>query len=528
MSGDNQCIKTMNDLKYPIGVQNFEKLRTEGYLYVDKTDFIRRLVNNGSYYFLGRPRRFGKSLLLSTLEAFFQGKRHLFTGLAIDADSDWDWQEYPVIHIDLNAKDYTRPDSLEQRIGVQLDSYERKYDVTSLDETLEGRFMAVIQQAYERTGRPVVVLIDEYDKPILDIIHDENAANMHRDTLRAFYSVLKSADRYLKFCFLSGITKFGQLNIFSGLNNLRDISFDDEYSAICGITEDELHSYLYGGVSRCADKWQMTLDETLGLIKTNYDGYHFSPFSADIYNPWSLINCLSERFIREYWNASGGSSSFLHKLITNNRIEISDLNGYLCTADILYGPSVNIASPVAVLYQCGYLTLKSYDMHTRRFTLGYPNQEVANGFLTGMLADYTHTTKEQSVFNIDKFVRDIERGDCDAFLTRINTFFADFPYENILDVEQHFQNVMYCILKLMGMQVNIERHTSNGRIDMTITTDRYVYIIEFKRDGTPGEALKQIEEKGYALPFACDARRVIRAGVVFSTAERRISEWKII
>lgn len=379
----------MAPVKYPIGIQNFEKLISDGYLYVDKTAYIRQLVEFGAIYFLSRPRRFGKSLVLSTLENFFEGKRELFRGLAIDAWDEWDWQPRPVIRIDLNAKDYTYRESLFEKINAQLLAYEKEYDVSSPDTSLDGRFASLIRKAYENTGKRVVILIDEYDKPILDTMHDEEIKNLHRDQLRAFYATLKSSDQYLEFCFLTGVTKIGQMNIFSGLNNLNDISLDDRYAQICGITEDELRLYFKDGLARCAEKWNCPEEEAIALLKKNYDGYHFSPSLQDVYNPWSVLNAMSKEFIDSYWNQTGGGLSFLYKLLEQGNLELSDLDNTEVDATVLNGSRAGVSSSVSILYQSGYLTIKSYNLQDNLFTLKYPNLEVENGFLKGLLPYYT-------------------------------------------------------------------------------------------------------------------------------------------
>lgn len=515
-------------IKYPIGVQSFEKLIEGKYHYIDKTAYIRRLVEYGNIYFLGRPRRFGKSLLLSTLHAFFEGKRHLFKGLAIDRWEEWEWESYPVIHIDLNAKNYMLQNSLTERISRQLEEYEKEYRIIPPDSSLDGRLMGIIKTAYESTGRKVVVLIDEYDKPILDTLHDDSLKTMHRDSLRAFYSVLKSSDQYLKFCFLTGITKFGQLNIFSGLNNLHDISLSEDFSGICGITERELHDNFDEGVRACADKWKCDVDEAYATLKKFYDGYHFSAELLDVYNPWSLLYALRERSIGYYWNASGGTASFLYKLIEARKLPLSDLADVRCHLQALQGTRIDASEPIPVLYQTGYLTIKSYNPARQVFQLKYPNYEVEKGFIEGLLPLYTGAGEEYSNFAIDDFVDDVTAGDADGFLRRMKAFFADFPYENSLKTEKDFQSVMYCVAALMGLQVQVERHSALGSADLVIQTKDYVYIIEFKVDKSPDEALAQIESKGYAGPFASDPRTVVRIGVAFSLAMRNISEWKIV
>lgn len=512
--------------RYPIGIQDFEKLRREGAIYVDKTSYIRKLVETGNIYFLGRPRRFGKSLLLSTLHYFFEGRRDLFKGLDIDSWDAWDWVEYPVIHIDLNAKNYTYKESLEERINEQLSACEKKYAIVDVPASLDERLRNIIQKAYQSTGRGVVILIDEYDKPILDTIHDESIKNLHRDTLRAFYSSLKSSDKYLKFCFLTGITKFGQLNIFSGLNNLKDISLWNEYAGICGISEEELHRYFDAGVTACGEEWGCSVEDAYLRLKKNYDGYHFSPCLLDIYNPWSALNAIESKMIDTFWNQTGGGTSFLYKLLEARHITLSDLDNAKVSFEELKGTSVDITDAIPVLYQSGYLTIKNYDPERMTFALKYPNLEVERGFLRGLLPVYTGVNRGSS-FAINNFVDDVLQGDVDGFLERMQAFFEDFPYENSIKNEKQFQNIMYCIMRMMGLQVNIERHSARGSADMTIQTREYVYVIEFKVDKSPEAALEQIERKRYAEPFAKDPRRLIKVGVEFSLAERNITRWII-
>lgn len=514
--------------KYPIGIQNFETIITGGYLYVDKTSYVRDLVERGKYYFLGRPRRFGKSMILSTLQAFFEGRRELFKGLDIDKWDKWDWEPYPVIHIDLNAKDYTYKESLFEKIDFQLNNYEQQYNVTPPDTSLDGRFAAIIKKAFDVTGRNVVILIDEYDKPILDTSHDDTLKNMHRDTLRAFYSTIKSYDQYIEFAFLTGVTKFGQLGVFSGLNNLNDISIDDRYAGICGITEEELHRYFDDGIAECAVQWGCTKEDVYLRLKENYDGYHFSPSLLDVYNPWSVLNAVSKRFINNYWNQSGGGLSFLYKLLENGKVELNDLNNCEVSVGALQGTNVDIRDAIPVLYQAGYLTIAKYDPETMDFTLKYPNKEVETGFINGLLPAYSGMGESKSEFEIRGFIKDVNAGNAEGFLERMQAFFEDFPYENALKTERDFQNIMYAVTKMMGFRTDVEQHTARGRIDMTIETAEYVYVIEFKVNKSPEEALAQIEEKGYAAPYAKDPRELIRIGVEFSTEKRNITRWLIV
>lgn len=517
----------MTQMKFPIGVQFFEGLIGDGYTYVDKTRYIKDLVTDGKIYFLGRPRRFGKSLLLSTLEAFFEGRRELFKGLDIDKWDEWDWAEYPVIHIDLNAKDYTYKESVWERLNEHLIKYEGKYGVFHSDTSLDSRFRAVIEKAYEVTGRKVVVLIDEYDKPILDNLHDDAMLDMHRDSLRAFYSVLKSSDRYLQFCFLTGVTKFGQLNVFSGLNNLNDISLSEHYSGICGITEEELHRYFDSAVRECAVKWECTADEAYAELKRFYDGYHFSPALLDVYNPWSVLKSLYEKTLGHFWNATGGTMSMLYKLMKAGKVNLSELEEYECSRRSLDGSQVTVTSAAPILYQTGYLTIKSYNHKEGYFILKFPNYEVKSGFLDGYMPESTGVPEDKSDFEVRRFVSDVRKGDPDRFLERMQAFFADFPYENALKTEKDFQNILYCVMAMMGLRVKVEQHSSRGSADMVIETGDYIYILEFKVDKSADEALAQIADRGYAARYALDSRRLFRIGVSFSLSARNIADWKI-
>lgn len=526
MSGET--IKDMERQNYPIGIQDFEKLRTFNNIYVDKTWYVQRLVEEGVIYFLSRPRRFGKSLLLSTLHAFFEGRRDLFKGLAIEGYKSWDWESYPVIHVDFNGESYDKEHSLESRLNEILNFYEEKYEIVDSTSSLAERFRAVITTAYKSTGKRVVILIDEYDKPILDTLHEDTLKGMHHSTLRAFYASLKGCDKYLRFCFLTGITRFGQLNIFSGLNNLNDISLDDRYAGICGITEPELHDYFQHGVEECAAKWGCTTEEAYTVLKDNYDGYHFSPSLEDVYNPWSVLCAVSKKMIDMYWNKTGGGSSFVYRLLEARKMPLKNLDNARVDIEDLQGTSTDATNTVAVLYQSGYLTIKSYDPKTLTFELKYPNYEVERGFLRGLLPAYSGMDTVSSKSTVDGLVKDLETGDIDGFMEKMQEFFEDFPFENSIGNEKSFQNIMYCISKLIGLQTQMERHSARGSADMVVQTPDYVYVMEFKVDKSPDAALRQIDEKGYALPFRSDARTVLKVGVEFSLEDRNIKRWKIM
>ena len=511
---------------YPIGIQNFEKIRTGGYLYIDKTELVYQLVKTGSYYFLSRPRRFGKSLLISTLEAYFQGKKELFQGLAIEQLEN-DWTEYPVLHLDLNARKYDTEEALLQELNKHLEKWEREYDSPYADRAPEERFYWVIQKAFEKTGQRVAVLVDEYDKPMLQAIGNEELQEKYRNALKPFYGVLKSLDGYIRFALLTGVTKFGKVSVFSDLNNLNDISMDDEYVALCGITEEELHSYFDKDIETLAKKQETGIEAVCNELKERYDGYHFTEDSIGIYNPFSLLNTFSKMKFGSYWFETG-TPSYLVELLKRDHYDLQRMSQEETDADVLNSIDSTSRNPIPVIYQSGYLTIKGYNKEFGIYRLGFPNKEVEEGFIKYLLPFYTHINAGESAFQIMKFVGEVKDGDYDAFLCRLQSFFADTPYELIRDLELHYQNVLFIVYKLLGFYVQAEYHTSNGRIDMVLKTDKYVYVMEFKFDGTADEALRQIDEKGYVLPFRNDSRQLIKIGVNFSSKTRNIDDWKVI
>lgn len=510
---------------YPIGIQNFCDLRTSGYVYVDKTAHIRHLVSTGKYYFLSRPRRFGKSLLMSTMEAYFEGRKELFEGLDI-AEHEKEWTEYPVLHLDLSGTSYRSEQIFDEKLSSVLDRWENRYHVSSRYRTESIRFQSVIEAAYAATGRQVVVLIDEYDKPIVDNIGNTALQSVLRDRLQGFYSVLKTLDGKIRFGFLTGVTKIGKMSVFSGLNNLNDISMDASSWDICGITEAELDRYFGEGVSGMADALGMTAGECRSQLRTMYDGYHFCEDTPGVYNPFSLITSLSKKKMGYYW-AETGTPAFLIQALKADNISLQGLTTDRLPSGVLTGVSADGISPIAMLYQSGYLTIRSYDSRYGTYTLDYPNREVENAFTESLSQVYTPRQNEDSAFHIQKFAEDIERGDADMFMNRLSAFFADNDYQVQGKAELYFQNTMYILLKLLGNYVEVERHTSNGRIDILLQTSRYVYVIEIKRDKDPSDALDQIDTKAYCLPFQADGRKVIRIGVTFSTASRRIEGWEV-
>ena len=507
-------------VKYPIGIQDFEGLRKDGYLYVDKTAIIQKLINRGKYYFLSRPRRFGKSLLLSTIQAYFEGKRELFKGLAIDTD-EMSWEAHPVIRLDLNSEKYETKESLDSLLNKQLSLYEDTYGRTGYDTTLAQRFDSLIRNAHQKTGKRVVILIDEYDKPMLQAIGNEELQAEYRNTLKAFYGALKSMDRYIKFALLTGVTKFGKVSVFSDLNHLDDLSMIPEYYDICGITEEELTLYFKEGIAELANANHLSEENCLALLKERYDGYHFSENVPGIYNPFSLLKTVSKGKFGSYWFETG-TPTYLVKLLLLHDYNLEAMAKTQTSADVLDSIDGQDASPVPVIYQSGYVTIKGYNARFGTYQLGFPNKEVEEGFLRFLIPYYSRIKAVDSTFQIQSFVDDVENGRTEQFVQRLKSFFADTPYELIKDLENHYQNVLFIISRLMGFYTQAEYRTSEGRIDMVIQTPRYCYILEFKLDGTAEEAMAQIKDTHYTLPFEMNGQQIIRIGMNFSSKTRNI------
>ena len=511
----------MSNKIYPIGIQNFEKLRLGGYFYIDKTALIYKMVKTGSYYFLSRPRRFGKSLLISTLEAYFQGKKELFEGLAMEK-LEKEWRRHPILHMDLNIGKYDTPDSLDRILNKALTDWEAIYGTGAAETTLALRFAGIIKRAYEQTGERVVILVDE---PMLQAINNEALQAHFRDTLKPFYGVLKTMDGCIRFGMLTGVTKFGKVSVFSDLNNLDDISMWDEYVGLCGISEQELYDYLTPEMHEFAAAQQMDYEKFCSELRECYDGYHFVEDSIGIYNPFSLLNAFKRNKFGSYWFETG-TPTYLVELLKKHHYNLERMTHEETSADVLnsiYGDE----EPLPVIFQSGYLTIKGYDERFGIYRLGFPNREVEEGFVRFLIPYYTRFNKIEAPFEIQKFVQEIERGEPDAFFRRLQSFFADTPYELVKELELHYQNVLFIVFKLVGFYVKAEYHTSQGRIDLVLQTDKYVYVMEFKLNGTAEEALQQINDKQYALPFAADSRKVLKIGVNFSNTTRNIERWVV-
>ena len=511
-------------MKYPIGIQNFEKIRREGFVYVDKTALIYKLVDEGSYYFLSRPRRFGKSLLISTLEAYLSGKKELFKGLAIE-QLEKDWTEYLIFHLDLNVGEYKTEESLYEKLDAFLTPLERQYGTLPSLHEAGQRFEYVIGQAYKKTGKRVVILVDEYDKPLLATIAHPELQDSFRTTLKAFYGVLKSMDGCIKFALLTGVTKFGKVSVFSDLNNLIDLSMNRRYQSICGITKEEITKYFDESVHELAEGYGMSYDAALARLKEDYDGYHFVNNGVDVYNPFSLLNTFANCEFGRYWFETG-TPSYLVEVMKQDNYPLPDLTQEQVTGDFLNSIDSMSKNPIPLIYQSGYLTIKSYDPEFGFYTLGFPNKEVEEGFADYLLPFYTNVKQGDTAFFIGNFILELRQGRIDDFMRRMATMLADTDYKVVGDSELYFQNAFYLISRMLGFYTEVERETSDGRMDMTVKTKDYVYIFEFKLDGSVDDALRQIDEKGYAKPFALDSRKLIKVGVNFSLEKRRIEEWR--
>ena len=513
----------MSEKIYPIGIQNFEKIRKEGYAYVDKTALIYRLVKKGSYYFLSRPRRFGKSLLISTLDAYFLGKKELFNGLAMEK-LEKDWIRRPVLHLDLNIGKYDAPDSLDKILEEAISKWEVLYGTGVGESTLALRFKGIVERACQQSGQRVAILVDEYDKPLLQAIGNENLQREYRNTLKPFYGVLKTMDGCIQFAILTGVTKFGKVSVFSDLNNLIDISMDEPFISLCGMTEQEIHDNFEEDLHELAAAQKMTYEEVGAELKKYYDGYHFVENSEGIYNPFSVLNTFFKMKFGSYWFETG-TPTYLVELLKKSNYNLQRITHEETDADVLNSIDSTSRNPIPVIYQSGYLTIKGFDKEFGTYRLGFPNREVEEGFVKYLLPFYTNIDAIESPFQIRKFVAEVRSGDYDAFFRRLQSFFADTPYELVRDLELHYQNVLFIVFKLIGFYVKAEYHTSQGRIDLVLQTDHFIYVMEFKLEGTAEEALQQINDKHYAQAFAADKRQIFKIGINFSNETRNIEKW---
>lgn len=524
--------------KLPAGIQTFEELRRNQYIYVDKTEYIWKLVETGKTYFLSRPRRFGKSVLTTTLESYFSGRKDSFRGLWIEehenSRGDEAWVEYPIISFYLSGGEYQEKDGLKDMLGGVLASCAERYGLEGkysvFGETLSQRFKSTIERLYERTGRQVVVLVDEYDKPLLaTMFTDPQQEERNRQLYQGFFSVLKDEDRYLRFVFFTGVTKFTKVSVFSDLNQLRDISMSDDYAGICGITEEELRENFEPEINTMAVEQEMSGEECLAELQKMYDGYHFSKKGVGVYNPYSLLCAFLDRDFGRYWYETGTPDILIMKLRESGLSVARITEGVEATEDALKDYRAENRDPIPLYYQTGYLTICGYNKRFRRYSLKFPNDEVKYGFLHSLIKDILGYRDEENPLSMDHLILDLESGDIKAFITRLISLFAAIPYPSgkVPEYEHEWGSQIFLILQLMGAYADCEVHSAKGRADCVVKTPDYIYVFEFKVGGTAEEALKQIDDKGYAIPYSADKRKLYKIGVAFSAEERNIEEWKV-
>ena len=515
---------------YPIGIQTFSEIRTKGFLYVDKTQYVYDVCHPGKFVFLSRPRRFGKSLLTSTFDAYFSGRKDLFKGLAIEK-LETEWKHYPVLHFDLSDIKKGTTEECELNLHSQLQDFERTYGCEKASDELTIRFRELVKNISRKTESQVVVLIDEYDAPLLTVLHDSERLEPMRTLLQSFYSPLKKLDQYLRFVFITGISKFSQLSIFSQLNNLNNISMLPQYAGICGITEQELKDNFQEGIDELGKANDMTKDEVLAKLKLKYDGYHFAYHSEGVYNPFSLLSAMDDSAFNNYW-FSTGTPTFLVKMMKRFHTDLTKLDGSEAGADDFDAPTENMHSVLPLFYQSGYLTIKGYDPILSNYTLGYPNEEVKVGLMHALLPFYVVKDPVEARAAAGKMYLALRKDDIDEALEAARAFFAGIPYQEgtLQDAptsEGHFTAMLYVMFSFLNVYVYTQVRTAKGRMDILMKTETTIYVMELKLDGTVEEALKQIDDKGYAIPYEADGRRIVKVGIRFSSEERTITEWKI-
>ena len=519
----------MEDLQrlYPIGIQTFSKIREGNYLYIDKTEYVYRMTHSASsYMFLSRPRRFGKSLLTSTLHSYFSGRKELFHGLAMEK-LEKEWTEYPVLHFDMSTAKHADSEQLLQELNLKLYGYEQIYGRLEEEVNPNQRLMGLIKRAYEQTGKKVVVLIDEYDAPLLDVVHEWENLDVLRNIMRNFYSPLKACDPYLRYVFLTGITKFSQLSIFSELNNIKNISMDEPYAAICGISEDEIRLQMKDDLGGLAKKLEITPEEALMKLKENYDGYHFTSPSPDIYNPFSLLNAFADGKFGSYWFGSG-TPTYLINMLEKFGVEPSEIGNNRVSVEDFDAPTERMTSIIPLLYQSGYITIKNYDEELDLYTLNIPNKEVRIGLMKSLLPHYVGSKAPETTTMVAYLSRDIRNGDMDTALRRLQTFLSTIPQCDNTKYEGHYQQVFYIIFSLLGYYVDVEVRTPRGRVDIVLRTKTTLYVMELKLDKSAGEAMEQIDLKNYPERFALCGLPVVKVAVSFDSERCTIGGWEII
>ena len=518
----------MEDLqRYPIGIQTFSEIREGNYLYIDKTEYVYRMTHSASsYMFLSRPQRFGKSLLTSTLHSYFSGRKELFHGLAMEK-LEKEWTEYPVLHFDMSTAKHADSEQLLQELNLKLYGYEQIYGRLEEEVNPNQRLMGLIKRAYEQTGKKVVVLIDEYDAPLLDVVHERENLDVLRNIMRNFYSPLKACDPYLRYVFLTGITKFSQLSIFSELNNIKNISMDEPYAAICGISEDEIRLQMKDDLGGLAKKLEITPEEALMKLKENYDGYHFTSPSPDIYNPFSLLNAFADGKFGSYWFGSG-TPTYLVKMLDKFGVKPSEIGRRQLKSSVFDAPTETMTDAVPLLYQSGYITIKDYNKMLDLYTLDIPNKEVRLGLMESLLPYYVNNKTPEATTMVAYLFYDIQNGDMDAALHRLQEFLSTIPYCDNTRFEGHYQQVFYIIFSLLGYYVDVEVRTPRGRVDIVLRTKTTLYVMELKLDKSAGEAMEQIDLKNYPERFALCGLPVVKVAVCFDSERCTIGDWEII
>lgn len=515
----------MSKLKYPVGIQTFQKIIEEDYVYVDKTKYIKPLIDQGQFVFLSRPRRFGKSLMLSTLKAYFEGRRDLFKGLAADG-MDLDWTPRPVLRFDFNAEDYSKEDGLEQIIMGFLREYEELYGRDGEDVTISQRFKSLIRRVFKKTNRKVVILVDEYDKPLLEIQEDPELLEKNQRILKSFYGNLKTMDEYIAFTFITGVARFTKVNIFSDLNNLNDISMANEYADICGWTETELMGNFQPGIEALAVEREEDYTTTLMEMRRFYDGYLFAPKGSRLYNPYSVLRSLNDKEIFAYWFATG-TPTFLARWVKNNGISPWDVNGIVATKEELTSVGFDHLNPVPLMFQTGYLSVESYDRESQLYTLRLPNREVELGFYRLLLTVYDYRANQQGgPFDFAQFKRDLAKGDIQNFMKRLQSMLKALPGND--HNESTYRAITFLLAELCGTKVIAEHESYKGRSYLEVFTSRFIYLFEFKYNKSVAEAMNQIEDRDYAGRFAMDRRKIYLIGANFNERkERRGLEYEI-
>ena len=513
---------------YPVGIQTFERIRKENKLYIDKTEYIYRMTHSGGcYFFLSRPRRFGKSLLVSTFESYFSGKKELFEGLAIEK-LEQEWMEYPVLHFDMSGGKHMEKEQLEDYLSNRLEAEERKWGITHTKRGANDRLTELITTAYEISGKQVVVLIDEYDAPMLDVAHDKETLDVLRNLMRNFFSPLKMCEPMLRFVFLTGITKFSQVSIFSELNNIKNISLDDEYAGVCGITKEELLTQMSEDIDMLAEAQGMTREETIAKLKENYDGYHFSPASPDVFNPYSLLNCFDDKNFGAYWFSSG-TPTYLINMLRKFKVLPAKIGRSLARSSAFDAPTENLKTITPLLYQSGYITIKGYDKMSQLFTLDLPNKEIKVGLFESLLPYYLEGMyAEEGDVAIAQMSVLIRQGDMDGALRLFLEFLGTVPYCNNTNYEGHYQQVLFIIFTLLThFVVDVEVHTPNGRVDVVMETENTLYLIELKLNKSAQSAMQQINLKQYGQRFARCGKPIVKVGVNFDAKKGNIEDWII-